>query len=330
MPAEFLDEVLHTIHDNFDLSTDAEITLEANPGTLSLEYLQRLRATGVNRISLGMQSAHLEELRFLEREHDVLSVIELSYWARKAGFENINLDLIFGLPEQSLRSWQRSLNMATDLSPEHLSIYSLSLEHGTPMYKWAARGVISEPDADIAADMYEWTTEFLGTKGFFQYEISNWAHRDAQDQLLSCRHNLQYWHLDPYIGFGAGAHGYIAGLRTVNVLSPAQYIQRLADNEKDQPDRSFPRTAATAIVNRVERQQEMGETMMMGLRLTSEGVSNARFKIRFGTNIQDEYSPQIEYLVGAGLLEWVGDSQDTIRLTERGRLLGNRVFMEFV
>ncbi len=330
LPADMLEMVIRSLDNGYDLSNDVEITLEANPGTLNQAYLNRLRAAGVNRISLGMQSALTEELRFLEREHDFLAVIQSVEWARKAGFDNLNLDLIFGLPEQLLGSWQRSLKMATDLKPEHLSIYSLSLEHGTPMSNWADRGLISQPDNDTAADMYDWASEFLEVKGYSQYEISNWATWSKQEELLSCRHNLQYWHLDPYLGFGAGAHGYIAGYRTANVLSPAQYIQRLTTTDNPRPNAQFPRTPATATAQKIDRQTEMGETMIMGLRLTREGVSNKRFAKRFGTKIQDEFGSQVEYLVNSGLLNWIGDDQDTLRLTWRGRLLGNRVFMEFV
>ncbi len=330
LPADLLEKVIRSLDNGYDLTADVEITLEANPGTLSQEHLYRLRAAGVNRISLGMQSAHSEELRFLEREHDFWAVIQSVEWARKAGFDNLNLDLIFGLPEQLLGNWQRSLQMATDLKPEHLSLYSLSLEHGTPMSNWADRGLISQPDNDTAADMYDWASEFLEGKGYSQYEISNWAMWNRQQELMSCKHNLQYWHLDSYLGFGAGAHGFIAGYHTENVLSPAQYIQRLTTAGDDRPIELFPRTPATVSAHRIDRQTEMGEMMMMGLRLTTEGVSNERFVERFGSNIQDEFGSQVEYLVNSGLLEWVGENNGTLCLTRHGRLLGNRVFMEFI
>ena len=329
MPANLLEMTLSTLKANFEIAADAEVTLEANPGTLTLDYLKRLKSAGVNRISLGMQSALVEELRFLEREHDFLAVIQSVSWARKAGFDNISLDLIFGLPEQPLESWQRSLQMAVNLNPDHLSIYSLTLEHGTPLYHWAERGLVSPPDGDMAADMYEWTSEFLESTGYLQYEISNWAKLDGQHTPLLCRHNLQYWRLDPYLGFGAGAHGFVAGFHTANVLSPGQYIQRLIGHENAQGRRNFPKTPATASIDPVDIKQEMGETMIMGLRLTIEGVSNERFHQRFGILIQHAYKDQVEALVNSGLLEWAGDHQENLRLTQRGRLLGNRVFMQF-
>jgi oxygen-independent coproporphyrinogen-3 oxidase len=325
-----LAEILSVIARHFELLPGLEITLEANPGTISLPHLQSLRETGVNRLSLGMQSANPGELRLLERQHNYEDVAQGVRWARQAGFDNINLDLIFGLPYQSLESWQRNLEFALSLQPEHFSLYSLTLEHGTPMSHWVRRGLLSEPDPDLAAEMYEWSAERLAQTGFEQYEISNWARKDGQGRLLSCKHNLQYWHNEPYFGFGAGAHGFVAGFRTANVLSPAAYIQRCSSDVSSHRELPFPQTLATVDVRQIDRVTEMGETMMMGMRLTGEGVSGKRFEARFRMTLQAAYEKQIRELENAGLLEWVGKDGDVLRLTPRGRLLGNRVFMEFV
>ena len=150
--------------------------------------LRDLRSLGFNRLSLGVQSAHPDELRQLERIHDYFDVIDAVSWARRAGFDNLNLDLIFGLPEQSLDRWQATVKLVLGLHPEHLSLYALTVEHGTPFGRWAKRGLLSVPDPDAAADMYEWAGEALEAAGFEQYEISNWAKPGRQ-----CRHNLQYW-----------------------------------------------------------------------------------------------------------------------------------------
>lgn len=329
LPAHAIGELLTALDRSFALSVDLEITLEANPGTLSFEYLNTLRQLGVNRLSLGMQSANAEELRLLEREHDQRDVIQAVSWARRAGFENLNLDLIFGLPYQQMDNWKQSLTLAVDLHPEHLSLYALTLEHGTPMQKWVGRGLLSEPDADLAAEMYEWAGEFLESKGYGQYEISNWARKDANGKLMVCRHNEQYWRCQPYLGFGAGAHGYAENFRIANVLSPAVYIERM------QPRNSevlldFPRTPATTSTVKINREMEMNEVMMMGLRLTELGVSRADFQTRFGEALEDVYGCQISKLVGLGLLERYGEAQDALRLTKPGRLLGNQVFIEFV
>ena len=326
LPAGQVERILSTLGRAFDLQPGIEITLEANPGTVSLTYWRDLRSLGVNRLSLGMQSANNEQLRLLERQHRLLDVLQAVDWARKASFDNLNLDLIFGIPYQTLEMWQQTLDRALALRPDHLSLYALTLEHGTPMQNWVNRGLLPQPDDDLAADMYEAASQRLAEAGFGQYEISNWARLDEGGNLFSCRHNLQYWRNLPYLGFGAGAHGYAGGVRTADVLSPAAYIKRCQDGLPQE----FPRTAATVEANFISLQSEIGETMMMGLRLTREGVGASVFEKRFGVHLTDLFQNQIERLENAGLLEWAGDNHDILRLTPRGRLLGNQVFMEFI
>lgn len=326
LPVEALAEIMQALRSCFDLLPEVEATLEANPGTLDPDYLRALRSLGINRLSLGMQSASPEELILLEREHDFKDVIRAVTWARQAGFEQINLDLIFGLPEQSLASWRNTLELALGLLPEHFSLYSLTLEHGTPMHHWANRGLISEPDPEAAAEMYEYASSRLEEAGYRQYEISNWARAGSQGVVMACRHNLQYWRGLPYLGLGAGAHGYAAGVRTENVRAPSAYIRRL---EQPSP-KDFPCTPATLASRLVSREDELAETMMMGLRLVEEGVGEAAFAARFGQSLRQVYGRQIERLERQGLLEWGGPEGGRLRLTEKGRLLGNRVFVEFV
>lgn len=333
LPIGEIERILSALRSAFAVQEDAEITLEANPGTLSAGYLVELRRLGVNRLSLGVQSAHPGELRLLERQHDYSDVTRSVSWARQASFDNLNLDLIFGLPEQPLSIWQRTLELTVGLAPEHFSLYALSLEHGTPFGTWARRGLLSTPDPDAAADMYEWATEKLTIHGYAQYEISNWARRDASGNLLACRHNLQYWRNLPYLGLGAGAHGYANGMRTANILSPTAYIERLhpahssAAPTETHSEIVFPRTPATQTAQKIDRTAEIGETMMMGLRLVQEGVSAEVFRQRFGQPLDELFGRQIERLIQLGLLEW---SDARLRLTQRGRLLGNRVFVEFI
>jgi len=326
LPASSFEQIFKSIDDHFDLQPDTEISLEANPGTLSLEYLADLRSIGFNRISLGVQSANPQELAILERQHDFPAVIQSCSWARLAGFLNINLDLIFGLPYQSLASWQQSLNLVLGLDPDHLSLYDLTLEHGTPLGHWAGRGLISVPDPDLAAEMYEWTLDRLDQENFEHYEISNWGKKRGSSSF-ACRHNLQYWRNLPYLGFGAGAHGYAAGYRAANVLAPAAYIRRF-DTSTD--NLSFPRTPATQTFNKVSLEDEIGETMMMGLRLVQEGISDRKFQDRFGGALNQRFGRQIDRLVDLGLLERAGPDGDILRLTRRGYLLGNQVFVEFI
>ena len=338
LPVGQLECIFQALHDSFDLLPDIEITLEANPGTLSLAYLSDLVRLGVNRLSLGVQSANPQELLLLERQHSYSDVIQAVTWARQAGFNNLNLDLIFGLPGQALQTWQQTLELALNLCPEHFSLYALTLEHGTPLAHWADRGLIAEPDPDLAADMYEWASERLDTAGYQQVEISNWGRRlpdkPSGERVLACRHNMQYWRNLPYLGLGAGAHGYTSGVRTVNVLAPRTYINRLNSGEsglnKQQGSLAFPRTPATQTVQVIDRATEIGETMMMGLRLTQAGVSRSEFLQRFGERLEDLFRAEIQDLLQLGLLEWAGSDQDVLRLTPGGRLLGNQVFYRFI
>lgn len=328
LPVRHIAEVLETLSDYFALSSEVEITLECNPGTVSFSYLRSLRNTGVNRLSLGVQSANPIELHLLERQHDYLDVINAVKWARKAGFDNLNLDLIYGLPGQPIDRWQHTLQLALQLFPEHFSLYALTIEHGTPFAHWSSRGLIPQPDPDQAADMYEWAAEQLSSNGYTHYEISNWA-ATRSEKIMQCQHNLQYWRNLSYLGFGAGAHGYAAGCRTVNVLAPAAYIERLEKAKRDD-QKTFPVSPATQSVSPVDRETEISEMMMMGLRLVTEGVSERVFYERFGQSLFDVFKPQIERMVRLGLLEWQDKNGGRLRLSQKGYLLGNQVFVEFV
>ena len=325
IPAGELALLLETCAQHFDLQPGAEITLEANPGTVTLDSLRALHGAGFNRISLGMQSANFVDLALLERQHDTVDVIRAVEWARQAGFDNLNLDLIYGLPAQPLDRWQTTLETALTLQPEHFSLYALSIEHGTPFRKWLERGLVNAPDDDLAADMFEWACERLDAAGYDHYEISNWGKRSG-GQTAACRHNLQYWRNLPYFGLGAGAHGYVNGVRTANMRGVKAYIQGIA---KDQPA-EFPGGPAAETVQPIDRWTAMQEHLMVGLRLLDEGVSNALFSQRFGVELKQAFPRQIQSLEHKGLLEWAGELQDVLRLSRRGWLLGNQVFSEFV
>jgi len=256
----------------------------------------------------------------LERAHSYFDVINAVTWARQAGFDNLNLDLIYGLPLQTLDGWSATVKLILGLAPEHLSLYALTLEHGTPFGRWSSRGLLPLPDPDLAADMYEWAGEKLETAGYEQYEISNWSKPE-----LECRHNLQYWRGLPYLAAGAGAHGYVNGYRYSNVLRIKTYIDRLTN----QPSQNlpFPLTPATVNQHKQSPQDDMGEFMMTGLRLTREGVSADTFGERFGQEMEAVFGEEIEDLIQLGLLEW---QTERLRLTRRGRLLGNQAFVRFV
>ena len=332
LPSIEIGRIFAAIERELTLLKGLEITLEANPGRLTLEYLKSIHDFGVNRISLGMQSANTEDLLLLERRHDFNHVAEAVKLIRKAGFGNVNLDIIFGIPNQTLASFERTIDLGLSLNPDHFSLYALTIENGTPLGSWVNNGLVPEPDPDLAADMYELANDKLMGQGYEQYEISNWARRDAGGNFMACEHNLQYWRNLPYLGCGAGGHGYAGGKRTENELNPMKYIQLLTTPiETSSRQRfSFPLTPAAIKFSEINRELEMKETMMMGLRLTEEGVSRAAFTNRFGVDLEIAFQKEIEQLIRLGLLEWEVTEGDRLRLTSHGRLLGNQVFVEFV
>lgn len=316
--------ILRQVGESFELNAGAEITLEANPGTVDLPRLAAMRELGVNRLSLGMQSSDADELRMLEREHGMEQVRQAVSWARQAGFDNLNLDLIFGLPGQQLARWKASLETALALEPEHLSLYALSLEFGTPLRKRVEGGRLPWPDPDLAADMYELADELLVRHGYLQYEISNWARPGPDGEPLACIHNLQIWRSGDYLGFGAGAHGCAGGWRTRVTRSPRAYVDRLTDPEWAEP---FPFSPAMSSREYQEPEQVLEDMLILGLRLTREGVSGTRYAARFGRSLEEDFGAAIDDLLATGLLE---KHEWGIRLTPRGRLLGNQVFQRFV
>ena len=342
-PPQF-DSVFKSIRAAFALTSDAEISIEANPGTVTYEALCQLREIGVNRLSYGVQSANAFELRMLERAHNFFDVIEAVTSARKAGFNNLNLDLIYGLPEQTLETWQTTVNRILDLHPEHISAYALTLEHGTPFGRWSAKGLLPLPDPDLAAEMYEWLGETLEVNEYVQYEISNWAKTESGKQKadspfnlhpssFQCRHNLQYWRGLPYLAFGAGAHGYADGYRYSNVLRVKTYIERL-NTDHSSLITAFPLSPATVNHHKQTPKDDMSEFMMTGLRLTQEGVSIQEFQTRFGQSMWDVFGKEINELLKLGLIEIKTseffENSEVLRLTQHARLLGNQVFMRFV
>jgi len=294
----------------FMLDEDAEITLEANPGTLTREKLVGLREAGINRLSLGSQSFDAQLLKTLGRIHTPTEITGAVSAARAAGFTSINLDFMFGLPGQSMHQWQETLEQALALRPEHLSLYSLIIEEGTPFFDWTQEGRIIPGDEDLCADMYEYADERLQAVGYVNYEISNWALPGHQS-----RHNLTYWRNLPYIGMGAGAHSFFAGKRFSNERDPQQYINTLKK-------RQVPVVESETI----EKAQEMSETAFLALR-TAEGLHLPTFEERFATPFASFAGDRLRLVDEAGLLE---QAEDWLRLSKRGRLLGNEVFLRLL
>ena len=314
------EQVFAVIKQNFIVSPDSEITIEANPNDLSYDYLVGLRGVGINRLSLGMQSAVESELKLFARRHDHTVVKAIWPDIRRAGFDNVSLDLIYGTPYQTLDSWLATLDATLSLAPEHISLYALGLEEGTPLKDWVEQGRVAAPDDDLAADMYELATDLLAEHGYRQYEISNWSKPGYES-----RHNLQYWRNWPYIGVGPGAHGFAGGVRYATILSPQRYIAAILSGA-DKAYR-FPRTPATVDEVEVETDAEIAETLIMSLRLIQEGVGLADFETRFGRSLHDIHGETIAKYTAHDLLE---ESDGRLHLTRRGRLLSNMIFRELV
>ena len=330
LPLPEVERVTSALRERFELQAEAEVTLEANPGTIDLDYLRGLLALGVNRLSLGVQSFHDDELAALDRIHSVTEAEEAYRWARAAGFRRVNLDLIYGLPEQPMERWQASLERAIELGPDHMSLYALTVEEGTKLAYDIHHGRAPEPDGDAQAAMYEWAQERMAEAGYRQYEISNWARPEQE-----CRHNLVYWRNGDWLGLGAGAHSHLGGARFAAVYSPKQYVSRIRQAGNQPREAAHLRSLLRAMpqVTYVEEpspELARADTLIMGLRL-NEGVSLAEFRRRFGAGVEEAYAPVFAELISLGLLKRVpstssGQTPGRLRLTSRGRLLANEVF----
>ena len=314
------EKILSCIRNAFPLSPNAEISFESNPNDLSRAYLCQLRELGINRLSIGMQSASSKILQLFDRRHDPDDVENAVRAARQAGFDNINIDVIYGSPYELMSDWQATLEAVLGFGPEHISMYGLELKGGTPLRQQVDSGIHPPPDDDLFAEMYDYATERLGRAGYSQYEISNWSRPGKE-----CQHNLQYWRNLPYVGIGAGSHGFAGGYRYSNIAAPGKYLAALA--EVGDQSYEFPLTPAVAKSKYVDRQDDLYDTIMMGIRLTDEGINRDAFESRFGRDIVDLFQDSVFKLQDLKLLEV---KSDRVRLTPAGRLLSNAVIRELV
>lgn len=307
--------ILNAARASYDVLPDAEITMEANPNGLDGDRLAGYRRIGVDRMSIGAQTLDRRGLRRLGRQHEATDVLGAVRAAREAGFDRINLDFIFGWPGQDREIWQDDLCRVLELGdqgPDHLSLYSLIVEPGTPYADAAARGILRIPDDDEAADLYEDAIAILAEAGWDHYEIANWAR--TTDRYS--RHNAIYWQHGDYLGIGAGAFGTVGGRRTMNQLLPERYISDLESG-------ALPHSNAETI----EGETALSETMMLGLRLLNDGVHAGRFATRHGVDLFDHFAGPIGRMEEMGLLE---RTDHGVRLTERGMMLANDVAAEFL
>ena len=299
-------DIFEKIHKSFSVAPDAEITIEANPGTLSNEKLFLYRNVGINRLSLGLQSPEAAELKSLGRIHTYEEFMESFSLAREAGFQNINVDLMCALPDQTYEGWVRNLRKVAALHPEHISAYSLIIEEGTPF----AKRKLNLPDEDTEYRMYEDTAGILAEYGYEQYEISNYAKKD-----LACQHNVGYWTRKEYLGLGLGAASLWGNQRFSNTSDFSLYLNNSGFPEKIRGDRET-----------LSLEAEMSEFMFLGLRMT-KGVSKAEFLEGFGVPIESVYGKVLDKYKSVGLLE---EKEGRIFLTRAGIHVSNGVMAEFL
>lgn len=306
LPGEWMEKLMAGVREGYCLAKDAEISMEANPGTLTKENLAGYRRAGINRLSLGCQSTDDAELKLLGRIHTWAQFQESFRMAREAGFTNLNVDLMSGLPGQHLASWEESLETIARMEPEHISAYSLIIEEGTP---FSARK-LDLPDEDTEYRMYEDVAAVLGKYGYYQYEISNYAKKDR-----NCRHNEGYWQRKDYLGLGLGAASLVGRERFTNTSDMSEYLENSGNLEKIRTDRET-----------LTREDEMGEFMFLGLRMT-KGVSKKDFQEYFGTSIEKIYGEVLEKYKKQGLLL---EEDGRICLSRAGIHVSNAVMADFL
>ena len=307
--ADRITELLEKARRLYSFSEDAEITIEVNPGTVDEEKLKKYFNAGINRLSIGLQSANATELQRLGRIHTFEQFQDTYKLAGKVGFTNINVDVMSALPGQSMESYRATLRKVLELRPmpEHISAYSLIVEEGTTFARWAEEGRLDLPDEDTEREMYEETKRILGAAGFQRYEISNYAQKGYE-----CRHNCGYWKRVDYLGFGIGAASLVGNTRFQNDSDLQKYIIR-------------PLHCKIAV-QELSLQEQMEETMFLGLRMT-EGVSGEEFEQQYGQTLEAVYGAIIQKNIEDGLLTW---QNEAIRLTEKGLDVSNYVMSQFL
>ena len=313
LSGEQMQRILSSLSTHFDIRANAEISMECNPGTVTPEKLAAYRAAGINRLSIGLQSTHDALLQSIGRIHTFAQFEETFQQARAAGFANINVDLMHGLPNQTVEQYCSSINTICDLGAEHISAYSLILEEHTPLFDCVARGEITPPEEDLVADMQDAGIDLLETRGYHRYEISNFA-KDG----FECRHNLNYWHNGEYLGFGIAAHAVVREkkwTRYANVNTLEEYYTMLRRNK---------RPPAETI--RLAPRDEMFECVMLGLRLV-HGIDRAEFTARFGLDVVEAYGYAVDQLRMRG---WLDETEGYLALNRKGLDLQNEALGFFM
>lgn len=305
-----LQELVNNINENFNIKKDAEITIECNPGTINREKLEAMKKMGINRLSIGLQATQNYHLKSIGRIHTYEEFEKNYYDALDIGFENINIDLMYALPNQKTQEWKDTLDKIIKLNPSHISAYSLILEEGTKLYDMYQNKEFELLDEDTDINMYNYTIDTLKRHGYNQYEISNYSKED-----LECKHNIIYWKCDKYLGLGPGASGFIGDTRYSNIEDICEYNKCIMQNIRP-------------VSEEIEltKKDKIEEFIFMGLRM-NEGINVDIFKERFDTDFYDIYQEVMDKLIKRELVRFDGKN---ISLTQKGREISNSVFIEFL
>lgn len=305
-----LQELVNNINENFNIKKDAEITIECNPGTINREKLEAMKKMGINRLSIGLQATQNYHLKSIGRIHTYEEFEKNYYDALDIGFENINIDLMYALPNQKTQEWKDTLDKIIKLNPSHISAYSLILEEGTKLYYMYQNKEFELLDEDTDINMYNYTIDTLKRHGYNQYEISNYSKED-----LECKHNIIYWKCDNYLGLGPGASGFIGDTRYSNIEDICEYNKCIMQNIRP-------------VSEEIEltKKDKIEEFIFMGLRM-NEGINVDIFKERFDTDFYDIYQEVMDKLIKRELVRFDGKN---ISLTQKGREISNSVFIEFL
>ena len=298
------------IKENFNIKSNAEITMECNPGTLTLNKLKVMKKSGVNRLSIGLQAVQNHHLKYIGRIHTFEEFEKNYHDAKQMGFDNINIDLMYALPNQSREDWMESLEKVVKLNPTHISAYSLILEENTELFKMYERDEFNLLDENTDIEMYEYTIDYLKSHGYNQYEISNYAKDNFE-----CKHNVLYWKCEEYVGIGASASGYFNGIRYNNICELANYEKMILEGEKP-----------IEWEEKLSIKDEIEESIFLGLRM-NEGIQISDFKEKYNFDFEKEYKNEIEKLSKMELIEI---DNNLMKLTQKGREISNSVFVEFI
>ncbi|SCM80283.1 Oxygen-independent coproporphyrinogen-III oxidase 1 [uncultured Sporomusa sp.] len=310
LPVPLLEQIVASLEDNFTIESGAEISMEANPGTVTRQQLAALKAAGINRLSFGVQSFNDDLLTGLGRIHQTADSLAVVEYAQAVGFNNISIDLMYGLPGQTVAGFFRELEQAAALQTTHISVYGLKLEEGTPLATAAEQGLLALPDEAAEEAMYSAMSEFLPSQGLARYEISNFARPGFE-----CRHNLKYWHYQPYLGLGAAAHSFLNRQRTGTVTGIKEYISRVTTG-----------MSPVVMEETLAQDESMAEYIFLALR-TTEGMRLNHFTRYFGVDFFDLFGNVFARLQRQGLLE---ADDERIWLTDTGMKFGNIVFRSFL